>query len=185
MKYLLYFKGMSSLTKYLSSLSPAAGDGWLVPGLWLVLRPQLGLSLVTLTPGHTNRWSVLPLLTSHITSHSPLLSFWTSVGSVGAGAAELDDEWELGKSGDNPVHSLVFRGFLWRKLVSSTHSTLSRKLLKKIKTMEKENKTFLSEEAMDFKSTEYEEDTDFDFDDTSLFRVRTVFFFRLIHNHES
>ena len=51
--------------------------------------------------------------------------------------------------------------------------------------MEKENKTFLSEEAMDFKSTEYEEDTDFDFDDTSLFRVRTVFFFRLIHNHES
>ena len=47
--------------------------------------------------------------------------------------------------------------------------------------MEKENKTFLSEVAMDFKSTEYEEDTDFDFDDTSLFRVRTVFSFTLLH----
>ena len=50
--------------------------------------------------------------------------------------------------------------------------------------MEKENKTFLSEEAMDFKSTEFEEDTDFEFDDTSLFRVRTVLSFTLIHNHD-
>ena len=177
----------SSLTKYLSSLSPAAGDGWLAPGLWLVRWPQLGLWLVppAPAPGDTNRWPGVPSVSPHIAHHlsvSKPLSALSEPEPLLAPVCWKIEEWELRKSQDNPVHSSVFRGFLWRKLVYSTLSW--RKLWQKIKTMEKENKTFLSEEAMDFKSTEYEEDTDFDFDDTSLFRVRTVFSFTLIHNHD-